>query len=71
MRAKNEDFTIYVVNDYHFMLFGAYDRLPICMQVDYKSCARPLKKTEYIAEDGHVFRKIKTAETMQSPRQST
>lgn len=29
------------------------------------------KKTEYIAEDGHVFRKIKTAETMQSPRQST
>lgn len=32
--------------------------------------AKPLKKTEYIAEDGHVFRKIKTAETMQSPRQS-
>lgn len=31
MRAKNEDFTIYIVNDYHFMLFGAYDRLPICM----------------------------------------
>lgn len=29
------------------------------------------EKTEYIAEDGHVFRKIKTAETMQSPRQST
>ena len=29
------------------------------------------KKTEYIAEDGHVFRKIKTAKTMQSPRQST
>lgn len=29
------------------------------------------EKTGYIAEDGHVFRKIKTAETMQSPRQST
>lgn len=29
------------------------------------------EKKEYIAEDGHVFRKIKTAETMQSPRQST
>ena len=29
------------------------------------------EKTVYIAEDGHVFRKIKTAETMQSPRQST
>lgn len=28
---NNEDFTIYIVNDYHFMLFGAYDRLPICM----------------------------------------
>lgn len=31
MRAKNKDFTIYIVNDYHFMLFGEYDRLPICM----------------------------------------
>ena len=34
-------------------------------------CKTSEKKTEYIAEDGHVFRKIKTAETMQSPRQST
>ena len=43
--GKNiEDFTIYIVNDYHFMLFGAGDRLPRCMQADYKSCARPLKK---------------------------
>ena len=28
---NNEDFTIYIVNDYYFMLFEAYDRLPICM----------------------------------------
>ena len=31
MRAKNEDFATYKVDDYHFMFFGAYDRLPICM----------------------------------------
>lgn len=30
---NNEDFATYKVNDYHFMLFGAYDRLPICMYV--------------------------------------
>ena len=24
-------FATYKVNDYHFMLLGAYDRLPICM----------------------------------------
>ncbi len=26
---NNEDFTIYIVNDYHFMLFGACDGLQI------------------------------------------
>lgn len=69
---NNEDFATYKVNDYHFMLFGAYDRLPICMYVGrLQIVCKTSEKKEYIAEDGHVFRKIKTAETMQSPRQST
>lgn len=37
----------------------------------YKAFARYHFSLGSIAEDGHVFRKIKTAETMQSPRQST
>ncbi|WP_308589078.1 hypothetical protein [uncultured Prevotella sp.] len=37
----------------------------------YKAFARYHFTLGSIAEDGHVFRKIKTAETMQSPRQST
>lgn len=37
----------------------------------YKAFARYHYISGNIAEDGHVFRKIKTAETMQSPRQST
>lgn len=34
----------------------------------YKAFARYHFTLGSIAEDGHVFRKIKTAETMQSPR---
>ena len=65
---NNEDFTIYIVNDYHFMPFGACDGL----QIDrYKAFARYHYISGSIAEDDHVFRKTKTAETMQSPRQST
>lgn len=37
----------------------------------YKAFARYHFTLGSIAEDGQVFRKIKTAETMQSPRQST
>lgn len=37
----------------------------------YKAFARYHFTLGSIAEDGHVFRKIKTAETIQSPRQST
>lgn len=44
MRAKIMRILPYIVNDYHFMRFGVCDGLPICMLVDYKSCAKPLKK---------------------------
>lgn len=65
---NNEDFTIYIVNDYHFRLL---ERVIGYKLIDrYKAFARHHFTLGNIAEDGHVFRKIKTAETMQSPQQS-
>ena len=66
---NNEDFAIYIVKDYHFMLL---ERVMGYKLIDrYKAFARYHYISGNIAEDGHVFRKQKTAETMQSPRQST
>lgn len=48
------------------------ERVMGCKLIDrYKAFARYHFTLGSIAEAGHVFRKIKTAETMQSPRQST
>ena len=48
------------------------ERVMGCKLIDrYKAFARYHFTLGSIAEDGHVFRKIKTAETMQSPQQST
>lgn len=65
---NNEDFATYKVNDYHFMLL---ERVMDYKIDRYKAFARYHFTLGSIAEDGHVFRKIKNAETMQSPRQST
>ena len=53
---NNEDFATYKVNDYHFMLL---ERVMDYKIDRYKAFARYHFTLGSIAEDGHVFRKIK------------
>ena len=60
MRAKNnEDFGSYIVNERLILSFGAYYGQSYILIDRHKTFAKKNSITDYIAEDGYVFRRIR------------